>query len=288
MFDDILVPTDGSDCSDVASAYAEDLAKHYDATVHTLSVADTRILETGPHSDRVRERCAEIVETVGDDLSRADVSVEQVVRTDLPHQAILRYAADEGIDLVVMGSHGRSGVDRYILGSTTEKVVRLSDVPVLTVRTAHEDDARYPYTDVLVPTDGSAAAAAAIGPGVDIASTYDARLHALSVVDTVSLGIDVRSEAIAETLEETARSAVADVQAEATRAAVRSIETTVEYGYPYRGIRSYVEEHAIDLVVMGTHGRSGVERYLLGSVAEKLLRTSPAPVLTVRQPATVD
>jgi nucleotide-binding universal stress UspA family protein len=100
----------------------------------------------------------------------------------------------------------------------------------------------------------------------------------------MAMGVDVRSEAILNALEESAQSAVEVVKEQATEASVSAVETTIERGSPYRGIRSYVEEHDIGLVVMGTHGRSGIERYLLGSVTEKTVRTSPAPVMTVRQP----
>lgn len=130
------------------------------------------------------------------------------------------------------------------------------------------DDVTYPYTEILVPTDGSEGAEAAIGSAVDIASTYDARIHALSVIDTMAMGVDVRSSALLDSLE----------------ASVSAVETAIEQANPYPGIRSYVEDHDIGLVVMGTHGRSGIEKYLLGSVAEKTVRTSPVPVLTVRKP----
>jgi nucleotide-binding universal stress UspA family protein len=101
----------------------------------------------------------------------------------------------------------------------------------------------------------------------------------------MAMGVDVRSGAILEALEESAQSAVETIEEQATQASVSAVETAIEHGNPYRGIRSYVEDHDIDLVVMGTHGRSGIERYLLGSVTEKTVRTSPVPVMTVRQSA---
>lgn len=149
---------------------------------------------------------------------------------------------------------------------------------------AEDEEVTYPYTDILVPTDGSKGAAAAIGPAVDVASKYDARVHALSVIEPMALGVDVRSEAILDSLEKAAQDAVATVEEQATHASISAVETAIEHGSPYRAIRSYVDEHDVDLVVMGTHGRSGIERYLLGSVAEKTVRTSPVPVMTVRQP----
>lgn len=284
MFDRILVPTDGSKCAQAAVGYADDLARRYEAEVHALCVADSRTLESGPHFDQVKKERANLAERTCNDLSVSGVSVEQAVLADIPHKAILKYTSEEDIDLIVMGTHGRTGVERYLLGSVTEKVVRLSDVPVLTVKAEDDSEVTYPYTDVLVPTDGSQGAEAAIGPAVDIAHTYDARLHALCVVDTMALGVDVRSYAILDALEESAQSAVETIEAQATHASVSEIETAIEHGNPYRGIRSYVQAHDIDLVVMGTHGRSGIERYLLGSVTEKTVRTSPAPVMTVRQP----
>ncbi|MFW5905501.1 MAG: universal stress protein [archaeon] len=96
--------------------------------------------------------------------------------------------------------------------------------------------------------------------------------------------MDIRSGAILEALGKSAQSAVETIEEQAAQASVSAVETAIEHGNPYRGIRFYVEEHDIDLVGMGAHGRSGVERYLLGSVAEDTVRTSPVPVMTVRQP----
>jgi len=284
MFESILLPTDGSTCARVAADYASDLAQHYDATVHVLHVVDYRIVQTGPEYDEWEDDAAETVESVADRVESDGVAAERAVRTDVPHNAILSYATEEDIDLVVMGTHGRTGVERYLLGSVTEKVVRRSDTPVLTVRTPDDGDVTFPYTDVLVPTDESRGATAAVSPAVDIAGTYGATLHSLSVVDTRSLGIDVRSTSIADELEREARNAVDAVEERANSASVPKTETVVDYGLPSDFIRTYAETNDIDLVVMGTHGRSGISRYLLGSVAEHLVRTSPVPVMTVRMP----
>lgn len=284
MFDDILVPTDGSECAQAAVGYAEDLATRTDATIHVLCVADSRILENAPQYDQLKEERMELAERTCNEFSESGVSTERAVRTDIPHKAIRRYATEQDIDLIVMGTHGRTGIERYLLGSVTEKVVRLSDVPVLTVKAEDDGEVTYPYTDILVPTDGSEGAEAAIAPAVDIASTYDARVHALSVIDTMSMGVEIPSGAIINMLEESAQSAVDTVEEQATQASVSAVETAIEYGTPYREVRSYVEDHDIDLVVMGTHGRSGIERYLLGSVTEKTVRTSTVPVMTVRKP----
>lgn len=283
MFDDILIPTDGSACADVATGYAEDLAARYGGTVHVLCAIDPRPLENAPHYDDAVDNTTDLAEQTCAELVDSGLAAEPVVRTDVPHRAILSYAEAEGIDLIVMGTHGRTGVERYLLGSVTEKVVRLSDVPVLTVNARHEDGVTYPFSDILVPTDGSEGSMAALAPALDLATTYDANLHSISVVDTMAMGLDARSEVIFELLEVAAETAVEEVELRASKAAVPTVRTAVSYGSTYQEINSYVEDESIDLIVMGTRGHSGIERYLLGSVTEKVVRTSSVPVLTVRQ-----
>jgi nucleotide-binding universal stress UspA family protein len=281
MFDELLVPTDGSDCAAAAVGHALDIASHYDATVHVLSVLDSRTLENAQHQVEDGSRAEAVVDEVTTDVEAADLGVERAVRTGVPHRVILEYADEADIDLLVMGTHGRTGVERYLLGSVTEKVLRRSDVPVLTVRDTENGSVHYPYESVLVPTDGSATAGGAADVGLDVATRYGSELHVVSIVDAFSMGVDVRSELMTDALEDAARVAVDDI-ADRAGNAVGGVETAIGYGNPYKKLRQYIEENDIDLVVMGTHGRTGLERYLLGSVTEKLVRTSPIPVLTVR------
>jgi len=139
------------------------------------------------------------------------------------------------------------------------------------------------YDEILVPTDGSPASDAAIEHAIDIAARYGARLHALYVVDGAAYStLEAGSEIVVEALQsegETATRRVADAAADA---GVEST-TTVTTGTAYRSIREYVDEQGIDMIVMGTHGRKGLDRYLLGSVTERVVRTADVPVLTVRQ-----
>jgi nucleotide-binding universal stress UspA family protein len=284
MFEDILVPTDGSDCAAAAVEYAAELASRYGARVYVLSVVDSRPFDDMPHRETVEAAAEETVAAVRDDLADAGVTAETAVRVGIPHREVLDYADENGVDLVAMGTHGRTGVERYLLGSVTEKVVRLSDVPVLTVPGSDGADTR--FSEVLVPTDGSEQAEAAVDVGADVADTYGARLHALAVVEPMSLGLDVRSEILADALGDAAQAAVERVAERATAAGVTDVETTVRYGYPYREVLDYVDDNDVDLVAMGTHGRTGIARYLLGSVTEKVVRTAGVPVLTVRAPGT--
>lgn len=133
------------------------------------------------------------------------------------------------------------------------------------------------YTDVLIPTDGSQGAQAAVEHGLEIAHQYDAIVHALYVVDTrVS-----RSGPLLEALRREGREAVRKLEVAGTRAGL-DVTTEIGEGVPYEEILQYIATHGIDVVVMGTKGRSGVDRVLMGSVAERVVRHSPVPVLTVR------
>ncbi|WP_440991750.1 universal stress protein [Haloarchaeobius baliensis] len=281
MFDDILVPTDGSDCATAAVGYAEDVASRYDATVHVLNVLDSRLAENAPQQERSGSRAESVVDEVTEEVSAQSLDVERAVRTGVPYRVILEYAGENDIDLVVMGTHGRTGVERYLLGSVTEKILRRSDVPVLTVRDSDDGSVHYPFESVLVPTDGSDAATAAADVGLDVAGRYGAQVHVVSVVDAFSMGVDVRSQLMTDSLEDAAQEAVDSIASRAGDS-VAGVETAVGFGRPYKKLRRYIADNDVDLVVMGTHGRTGLERYLLGSVTEKIVRTSPVPVLTVR------
>jgi nucleotide-binding universal stress UspA family protein len=140
------------------------------------------------------------------------------------------------------------------------------------------------YAEILVPTDGSPASDAAIEHAIDLADRYDARLHALYVVDGATYSsLEAGAEIVVEALESEGEEATKRVADAAGDAGVECVSSVVS-GTAYRSIQDYVDEHDIDVVVMGTHGRKGLDRYLLGSVTERVVRTSDVPVLTVRQP----
>jgi nucleotide-binding universal stress UspA family protein len=140
------------------------------------------------------------------------------------------------------------------------------------------------YDTILVPTDGSSAVVEAVERAVDLAERYDATVHALYVVDSSAYGtLDTSTSVVVDALEDEGETAVTYVADQAEAAGVPA-ETAVLSGTPHRTIMNYVDDHDVDLVVMGTHGRRGFDRFLLGSVTEKVVRTAPVPVMTVRVP----
>jgi nucleotide-binding universal stress UspA family protein len=142
MFDRILFPTDGGAGAEQALEYALGLADRHDATLVALFVADTRrdsvtLVETGV-VDALVAVGEEAVAGVADRAAGRGVAVETVVEQGTPWQTVVDCADREGADLIVMATHGRRGVERYLLGSVTEKVVRTAEMPVLTVRIDEE------------------------------------------------------------------------------------------------------------------------------------------------------
>lgn len=139
------------------------------------------------------------------------------------------------------------------------------------------------YRQILVPTDGSEGSKAAVEHAIDLATAYGAVLHTLYVIDT-NVGAEAGMVGIFDTLEEAGENAIEDVLQQVEAADVETARGEVVQGTPHRAILEYTDEHDIDLVVMGTHGRTGIDRYLLGSVTEKVVRLSEVPVLTVGMP----
>lgn len=138
MFDRILFPTDGGEGADEALECALELARTHDATLHVLFVADTNRDSVTLVGTDVMDALAavgqEAVASVADRASERGVAAETAVEQGTPWRTIVDYADREGVDLLVMATHGRRGLDRYLLGSVTEKVVRTASVPVMTVR----------------------------------------------------------------------------------------------------------------------------------------------------------
>ena len=137
------------------------------------------------------------------------------------------------------------------------------------------------YENILVPVDGSDASLDALDEAVALAAEQDARLNVLYVVETAAAsgisGMDVLSA-----MEEAGEHAITQASERVREAGLDVDEQHVVHGVPHQSILAAVEEWGVDLVVMGTHGRTGLGRFLLGSVTEKVVRLSPVPVLTVR------
>lgn len=288
MYERILVPTDGSEYASGAGARATHLATAFDATVSLLNVIDLDA-EAGPFSaggvgeEYVERLKDEGRETLADTASTLDREVQTEVVTGRPAEAILESAMERDVDLIAMGTRGKTGVQRYVMGSVTERVVSLAEMPVLTVNEPQQGGAVPDYEDVLLPTDGSEAALAAVDHGLAIADRFDARVHAVNVVHTPAATASADrslSPEVMASLESAGEEVVSEVAARAEEAGVEVV-TAVREGTTAETLLDYADEGGIDLITMGTAGRTGLSRYLLGSTTERVIRHAEPPVLAV-------
>lgn len=274
MFDRLLIAVDGSDCSRRAAKVGLELAARYDAAVDAVAV----YAGSGEGGEATLDEVAEMAADVG-------VAVDTALLSGKPATSIVDHAAQNGADLIVVGRRGRSGVRERLLGSITERVLRRSGPPVLTVP-GNEVDADIAYDDVLVTTDGSDLAAEAGPYAADIASRYGAILHALNAVDVqAEAGVfdagGVDKEYI-ERLETEGQEAVDDLIA-ALDTADTDVREAVIQGYAPDVIAEYVDENGVDLVVMSSEGQSNLAGQQVGTVAGRVLRTVDRPVLVITE-----
>jgi nucleotide-binding universal stress UspA family protein len=271
MYDRILVATDGSDAAGVAADAAIELARRFGAEVRALYVRESGA-EDGT-AERATGAVTERAAAAGVDSTATIVDGGEPI-----HRTVLTAADEHDADCIVMGTRGRTGLDRFVLGSVAERTLRTSPVPVLTVHAETVIDRD--FDRILVPTDGSPGADAAAAHAIDIAVATGAALHVVHVVDAGVLPMD-GSGAVLDELQRVGKQALDSVVERAKAADVSTVRASVLTGAPYRAITDYAHAEDVDLVVMGTHGRTGADRFLLGSVAERVVRLSDSPVLTL-------
>jgi nucleotide-binding universal stress UspA family protein len=205
---------------------------------------------------------------------------------------VIRLALQNGCDLIVMGTRGREGLSRVFLGSVAERVSRLAPVPVLLVR--GDGPASSPgglFRRILAPTDGSEASLPAVTVADRLASALGAELRFLFVIPSMLPLSDpfgtgglamVNYDEILASLEAQGKAALEAAKAGAKTPKVSTELLRSEYRREADAIVGYAKEGGFDLVVMGTHGRTGLDRLLLGSVAEGVTHHATVPLLLVR------
>ncbi len=288
LIDRVLIPTDGSEGA-LAGAYRGiALASRSGADVHVLSVVDVQVDGPTDFDDvtisALEERADDAVEEIADLISEHDGSLDvtTTVTRGTPFQTIREYANRREIDVVVMGTKGRTGLDRILLGSVTENVLRTARTPVLAVPPNAENGAidDVTFEQLLLPTDGSEGAAIAATWGIALASHFDAAVHTLYSVDTSPFSQSRGPGDVVGALEMRGESAIDTVREQARDAGV-TVSGSVASGSPEKVILSYAADHEVDLIVMGTHGRTGVGQWFLGSVTENVVRGAEVPVFCV-------
>lgn len=295
----ILYPTDFSECSRRALPYAASLARRHDAELHVLHVlvlhaSDPASLDQYfPLAEEVIDdwarRAEEALESETSEELGSDVEVRQeLARGISASPPVLEYTEEHDVDLVVMGTHGRRGFRHLMVGSVTEEVMRLAPCPVLTVRAGEEraEEARGTFRRILVPVDFSEDADLALDHAAELAESYGATLHLVYTVEQVTYPdfyypVAATREQMVQKIRENAREKLSD-RLDALEARGLDAEFTVTVGRPVEEIVRVADDEDVDLVAMGSHGRTGFRRMLLGSVAEGVVRRIGCPVLVVK------
>ncbi len=287
----ILVAYDFSPCADEALRVAYRYAARYKADLHVLFALllheDAYGLVSYPegHSDAMAAQLEEMVEKHAEMVEEDTVEITHaIVRDVAAGPAILRYAEEHNMDLVVMGTHGRRGLRRMLLGSVAEEVVRMAKCPVLTVHQAINDEARTPM--IIVPVDFSKHAMQSLSYAKHLAARKNYRVHLLHIVEETFHPAFYQSDAVSvfgvqPELESMAQQHMEQMFAEAPGPYV-DVTYEVRTGNAASEICAIADHEKASLIVMATHGLSGFEHFLMGSVAEKVVRMAATPVFCIK------
>jgi len=290
-FKHILVPVDFSEFSDKATEYALFLAEKFCARVtllHVMVIFKTDI-EEKEHLDSykdlvqgIEQKHAEQLEYHCKNGKKREIQVDSILERGISEaDTILDHIMDKEYDLIVMGTHGRTGIKRWMAGSVTEKVVHHSPIPVITV---HKDIQDFSIKKILIPDDFSGFSKQAMERGKNLAAVFKAQcifLHSV-LQQEHELYYNISSDPLLEAnpqLEET----IKENLVQRSGIPKDKAEYVVMEGTPYKTIVHYAAENEVDLIVMSTRGLGALAHLLMGSNAERVVRIASCPVLTVRK-----
>jgi nucleotide-binding universal stress UspA family protein len=295
MYDRILIPVDGSDEARRAAARGLEFARAFDATVDVLHIIDRRarrLAKTKTEETRLQERGEAILDDIEAMASERGQSVTTEMTTGVPAVQITERAARTNADLIVVGRQGITGLGKRLLGGVTEGVLFRTNIPVFVVPKGAAAGDSNGYSRLLVPTDGSENAAAAVTHGVEIARKFGSDIHVLNVVALQSAGGPFNAggldKAFIERLEADGEADVEGVAATIAETApeieVRTaVHRTLSFDGAAAGIREYVTDNDVDAIIIGSHGQSNLRRQLLGSVTSATLHMVDIPVLVIKR-----
>jgi nucleotide-binding universal stress UspA family protein len=298
----ILVPLDGSRLAEQSLPYAMTLGRRLPAelvlfcAVSIPSDVQESLEKAGLRPDPLFEQleieASEYLEAMSHLLSKVDLNFSQVVLRGPAADAIVGYAGQMDIQLIVMASHGYTAMKRWTHGSVAERVLQSAPVPVLLVR-AKEDEEVTPALPearacrrILVPLDGSKLAEQVLPTVIPIARALECEMALFRVPVAYTAGpLTGRWYLPQNSSFETAdQNAQAYLERLASRIKEQGVEvsTVTRVGPVAKSIVDYAEGHDVDLIAMCTHGRTGIARWALGSVADRVLRAGDKPIFLVR------
>ncbi len=302
MYDRILVPLDGTELAEKSLHYAMELTARSGAELDLLHVCGPEECHCGPDGCHVEPMHRVYIEHTADVLKRRlqeagveEAKVRSVIRTGDPAHVILGYADENDVSLIVMATHGRSGVKRWIMGSVAMKIHRCSTAPVRLVRALSSDEAPpedWPERRILVLLDGSELAEQVLPYVVDHARMSDAEVTLLRVCEPPIISADY-PEAImplswGEHVEQVTKyqQEQCSLYLEGVEKRLKDMGLKVEYecslGNAAEEILNYASRNRFNLIAMTTHARCGLGLWPIGSIADKVIHGTSSPILLVR------
>jgi nucleotide-binding universal stress UspA family protein len=299
MFSKIVVPLDGSPVAEVVLPYARWLAQGLNLPVILLSAIDLEeiarhiVTERGLFLDTLddfetRRRNEYLSSTA---KSFTGVAVECQVKKAAAAAAIVDCAAAEKNTLIVMASHGRSGLQRWLLGSVAEKVLRATENPLLLVRASEGAPVTgvKPLNGIIAPLDGSSAAEQVLSPVAEMAKSLDIEVTLFRAYEVPYVSFYEGGGSYAVDLQRLSANIETEVQqyleerrAVLAKAGLAKLAYASKEGLAADVIIHFARNHSDRLIAMSSHGRTGVRRWVLGSVTETVVRHASNPVLIMR------
>jgi nucleotide-binding universal stress UspA family protein len=310
----VLLPLDGSPFAEQGLPWAAALARRARARLRLVLVhqppqpapadADDRRLYTRIEL-ALRKSEREYLRNIASGLkAERAIRVATATLDGTPAPAIGSYVREVGVDLVVMTTHGRGGLERAWLGSVADQLVRSLEVPLLLIRPTDGSRAEGSPTEgsgisgregeprleeILVPLDGSRLAEAALPPALAVASLFGARLALVQGVEPVVMLVDAPTpfarnmdQELSALKRQEAKDYLDDIAERAGAQGVPTRGTAVLSSGPLEAIQAAVKAPGVGMIALATHGRGGLRRLVLGSVADKLVRAGDLPVLVTR------
>ncbi len=300
----IMVPTDFSDTATRAVNHGALLAKTFGAKLILANVLETEAfwqlalpsptlgapVNVGDIYEIVENQAQQkLNEMRGGGYASMAPAVEAVLLKELPPSAaIAKYASSEEIDLIAIGTHGRTGISEWLFGSTTEKLMRIAPCPVLTVGPkAEQNPTEEVFRNVLFPFDFSEASRHALRYACAVTRNYEGQLDVLHVVELRKVPKTYRvNEAVVSTDTETLKRRILDeMRLEVTNMFAgkcpENVEFVVKEGKPYKEIVEFAERSNVNLIVIGNTGINETHGHKLGSTAENVVPRAKCPVLAV-------
>ncbi|MBI4687535.1 MAG: universal stress protein [Nitrospirae bacterium] len=277
----ILVAIDGSETSMHALRESFKLAQNEGSWITVVCVApsyrgDLDMTAIGNVMESMKKPCENALHKARELAEKDRVLIKTVCDEGDPHERIVDIADAENCDLIVMGRRGLRRLEKVLLGSVTAKVIGYSNTDVLVV----PRDTAIGWQKILVATDGSKYSKAATDEAIDFAKSYGGDLSVLSVVD-VPPEFYAEAPQMVEDMVKKAKGYAGDIKRHAEASGVKA-EAFVREAEAYEAITQLSKEQGINTIVMGSHGRTGLRRLLMGSVTEKVIGHAPCPVLVVK------